>query len=378
MATDYNDLASQQIINLQRVATQLLKTTVYPSLNEAYKAARLILAEYDEINFSDLNKISAAIRREVKSATAQPWSDVTEQFEQSGITAAAFTAAIINETANANLKIPAEQKIINYINRSLMSLSGPTKKAGVWAEFVQGQIDSNVNTYNNILKSGFSDGLTIAQIIKELKKATDGLLTNQAEALSRTGINHYANQANIAMALDNKNIVEREVPVVTFDSNISRICVGIGSKYGLRGWPIGESPVGYPPYHYNCRTVIQFLVKGQKNLGGTRSSVGGQSGKAAREAFEKRRDRTGKKPSRRGRIDDNIFKPGQIPANTIFDTFLKRQPRWFVEATLGKTGAKLFLDGKLSLSKFSDLQGRPLTIAELRTLNARAFDRAGI
>ena len=141
---------------------------------------------------------------------------------------------------------------------------------------------------------------------------------------------------------------------------------------------MGRSPVGYPPYHYNCRTAIGYLAKGQESLEGTRAAVGGKSGEDAKEAFERRKDRTDGKVRFRGRRDSSIFDPGQVKADTKIDAWLKKQPKWFVESTLGKERAQLFLKGDLSLARFTDMTGDPLTLDQLRRLDAEAFERAGL
>ena len=60
---------------------------------------------------------------------------------------------------------------------------------------------------------------------------------------------------------------------------------------------------------------------------------------------------------------------GQIPKDMTFDEWLKTKPKSFVESTLGKGRAELFLDGKINLSQLTDLRGNPLTIKELVALN---------
>ena len=70
----------------------------------------------------------------------------------------------------------------------------------------------------------------------------------------------------------------------------------------------------------------------------------------------------------RGKKDANAFKAGQIKY-TQYDDWLKSQPDWFIESTLGKGRAEIFKQGKLSLAQFVDLSGRPLTLAELRGLD---------
>ena len=49
-------------LHLQRLASGLLKTNVYPSLEEAYKAARLILLDAGEIK--NLRQLNAVLKKD--------------------------------------------------------------------------------------------------------------------------------------------------------------------------------------------------------------------------------------------------------------------------------------------------------------------------
>ena len=48
---------------------------------------------------------------------------------------------------------------------------------------------------------------------------------------------------------------------------------------------------------------------------------------------------------------------------------MRSQPDWFIESSLGKTRAKLFKEGGLSIDKFTDMNGRPLTLKEMKALD---------
>ena len=180
------------------------------------------------------------------------------------------------------------------------------------------------------------------------------------------------------MAADNKSVIAREVPVTTFDNRRSLTCTSIQDKYGQKGWLVGESPIGYPPYHYSCRTGIIFLPKGQDSIEGMRAAVSGRKGEQAKEDYEARDSRTDKKVKYRGKRDQNIFNTSQIRSSTTIESWMRRQPRWYVDSALGKTRADLFLRGDLKLNKFTDATGRPLTLAELRRVDSEAFERAGL
>ena len=64
--------------------------------------------------------------------------------------------------------------------------------------------------------------------------------------------------------------------------------------------------------------------------------------------------------------DNDVFKAGQVAGSTTADSFLRSNPRWFIESALGKKRAALFIDKKINITKFTDLNGRPLTLQQLK------------
>ena len=132
---------------------------------------------------------------------------------------------------------------------------------------------------------------------------------------------------------------------------------------------------------------------------GTRAAVGGQEGETAEELFNKKNDRLDARrekadekrangetdvkevPSKvtySGRKDSSIFNAGQIDSHTTMDAWMRQQPDWFIESSLGKTRAKLFKDGGLTLDKFTDMNGKPLTLKQMKALDQydNAFRKA--
>ena len=367
--TNIVNSTEQRQVMLGRLAAGLVRSNIYPTLQEAYKAARLILLDAESItSITKLNAVTAQIRRAVAEIDAEGWATVTKQMEELAVYDAAYYAGLVGTAASVKLSTPPDEKIIGYINKSMMSLTqGQKVDSGTWAQFTKAYTNAWTDRIDSIVRNGYSQGETVSQMAAQIKLLADGEFARNAEALARTGVQHYAVQARQAMFADNTDSLAREYPIVTFDNRISERCRLIGTKYA-KGWPIGQSPIGYPPFHFQCRTAVIGLPEGVE-LEGTRAAVGGQDTKAAAEAFEERQEKTDKKVKYRGRKDSNIFKPEQIKADTVYDDWLKRQPMFFVESTLGKTRAELFLSGKLSFSQFYDMAGRPLTLAQLRDLD---------
>lgn len=373
-----SDLDQHQIY-ISRVATELLRNNVFPSHEAAYKAIRLILLDAENVgSLSKLNAVNRAIAKAVEESTAPAWAKVTSELTNLAVYESGYYAELIGGYAGVRMKTPPKTQVRDWMSKALMSLeSGRRVKAGTWPEFVAGNQGSFTDTVQNIVKRGYLNGSTVSEMIKELRPAVDGILKRDAEALVRTGTQFYATQGREQMTLANEDLIEREVPVVTFDNRLSEKCRAVDSKYS-KGWPVGKSPIGYPPYHINCRTNVIPLVAGQEYPDGLRPAVGAKDTKAAEEKFEARESRTGKKPKYRGRKDLDVFEIDRLKTSTRYDTWLRQQPDFFIKDVLGETRFRLFKDGGMSLSSFSDLTLRQLTINELRQRDAAAFVRAGL
>ena len=209
---------------------------------------------------------------------------------------------------------------------------------------------------------------------KDIKALSDGLLRREAEALARTGYVHYAAQATEAMIRQNTDILEQYYYVVTFDNRTSNRCIGVSKlnqpKNRLK---VGDPKAPQPPLHWNCRTRRLAVPQGFE-LVGTKAVVGGKKGEEAVKKFAER-DRRRRKASQvryRGRKDSDIFNAGQVDASLTYNQWLKQQPRWFIDDTLGPKRAKLWLDDGVSLNKFSDMLGNPLTLAEIMKREGKA------
>lgn len=360
----------RRVIRLQRVATGIVKDDILTAYDKAYKEIRLILLDGfdDATSLTKLNTITKQITKAATTTVNAGWQNVTTEFNKVAELEALFMQAVISE----DLKLPPVEQIAKAVNSAIMNLGNT---AGTWADFVNESTGGTVNRYNSIVKSAWSQNqltpdnpVTPRQIMKQIKTVNAGINSRQAETLVRTGIVHYSAQSRQYVAKRNKDVLGREVPLVVFDNRTSDTCIQISATYFPKGWPVGESPIGYAPYHFSCRTVILYLTKGQKLLDGKRSVVGGFSGKEARDEFYKRKGnlRTKSQTKYRGK-NDTVFEVEQVDANQSIDAFLKSQPRWFVEDTLGKKKADLFLKGELSLKKLTDATGRSLSVSELQT-----------
>lgn len=362
------DDSDRHNLYLQKLASGLYNSRVYPSLEEARLAVRAMLLDAEELKtVAEVKRMQSRIEKEVNSTMGEAWTGVTGELEEIAVYEAEWQVKALSAYTAASLRVPVEKQIQKFITQSSMSLhSGRRVYSGVWDEFVRGQMSSMAGQYNALVLNGYQNGLTVNQIATSIKNTTDGLLRNEAETLARTGLSHYANAGRDAMAQANKDILKYRVFSATFDNRTTPICRSLDGK----SWAIDDEKYPRLPLHYGERSSYYFVTDKSEIGQGRKQAVGG---KPADEINQNR------KLKYRGKKDTDIFKPGPIDAKLSQDEWLRQQPRWFVESALdSKTKAKLFLDGNMSIDKFVDMQGRPITIDRLRELDAEAFKRAGL
>lgn len=349
---------------LARLTTGLLNAKVYPSLEAAYKAARAILLDAENItSIKQLETIQSRIDKQVRKEYGKGLDELTEGLTDMAVYEAGYSAQLIGSYAAVELSVPGKTAIQKFIDQSLLTLtSGNRVNSGKWSEYVLGSVDAMAKQYNGIVATGYQQGLTVNQIAKQIKDSTQGLLKGQAEALARTGQSHYATQAREAMAIENKSVIKYRMFNAIYDNRTSLVCRGNNGKI----YDITDDTYPRIPLHFGCRSVYTFLTSKDDAKRGTMSAVGGKE-----EDINPNR-----KLKYRGKRDKDIFKPGQIDAGLSQDEWLRAQPEWFQDSALGKTRAQLFRDGGIKIERFTDIAGQTLTLDELRALDAEAFRRA--
>ena len=367
MAVDF-DKWLQHELNLNRLATNTINTVVVPGLSGVEKAISEILNQHDIIaSKSELSDITKAIREQINSQST--WSIATVNMAEMAIYEAGWQANFMGAAFAEKLNLPADSSIVRYVQQSIMSLtSGSRVDAGIWSKFTKDNLNSQNKLVNNIVVDGYAKGETGKQISKRIKETFTGTIARDAENLARTGYVHYASQASEAMIQDNLDVFKEYYYVVTFDNRLSDICRNINLLFNPESdrFKVGDPKAPMPPIHYGCRTR-RIAVTDNWKPNGDRGSVGSKSGEAAEESFERREKRSdGKVVKYRGR-NDKAFKAKAIKATTNYSTWLKQQEPWFIEDTLGKQKADWFISGEYGLKSFSDMTGRPLTLAEIES-----------
>lgn len=208
-----------------------------------------------------------------------------------------------------------------------------------------------------------------AQTRQQIKVAN-----NNASTITRSYVNHFTNISRDKTYEINPKIVE-----VLIWSNIldSRTTITCGVRSNKKYDPVTKAPIGHDNLwsggpgviHFGCRSVpiptnaknviVAGPSKGKKFDEGEKTAIGGQ-GDYERGGNENKAGKVAKIPTKNNELEKQI-----VPATLDYDDWLRRQPRPFVEDSIGVGKARLFLDEKVPLQKFTVPDGRELTFEQL-------------
>lgn len=344
---------------LQRVATFMVNQYINPTAQQLSRDLPSLLIGYSDLNVTERAQLFSQIRQMTLDQWGGIWSSVDGDWSDIMSQEANFQYDLYDDFAPETL---VQLDSVDFPLPKMIVGSESSVTAGVWAQFVAANITDTVKQVDGTVQRGIRDGLTTDEITRQLrgtynrrtKQYSGGIITGKqarrAEALARTGISHHTNAVRDRFAEENDDVITDRIFFATLDSRTTTICL----SNHLRKWKIDDKEYPRLPLHYNERSVYIFKTVGLDPLSGNRPAKGG-----------------GKE------VGTNNFE--QVSAKVSAEAWLKRQPRWFVEESLGVERAKLFLNGNLSIKSMVDVSNRPLTLAELKdtAAGARAYRRAG-
>ncbi|OAV29001.1 ADP-ribosyltransferase domain-containing protein [Moraxella catarrhalis] len=239
--------------------------------------------------------------------------------------------------------IKALQKHADEIFKKPLQLDG---KMGITLdELLDAFSQTERKKITSAIRLAHHDGLPSAKLVQMIRGSRarnyqDGILqttTRHAKTIAHTGTAIVASQAKQAVIADNADIIKGIKVIATLDLRTSSICRGLDGVF----MPLDKAR--YPPYHFNCRSSFEIVYDGYTA------------------------------PKQRASMD------GVVKNQTYYE-WLKDQPARYQDEVLGKTRAKLFRDGGMSVERFGALQldkhFTPLTLEQMRALEPRAFKKA--
>ena len=296
-----------------------------------------------------LEKLLEAIRAVNKEAYAAVKKELTGELRGLAAHEADFQSRMITASVPIQLDIVKPSASQLYAAVEARPFQGRFLK-----DWFAGLEQGAQQRIESAIQIGFVEGESIDKIVRRVRgtranQFRDGALEinrRSAQGVVRTAISHTANVARQETYKANEDVIKGERYTATLDSRTSLQCSSLDGQV----FPVGVGP--RPPQHPGgCRSTTVPILKSWKEMGfnfkelpeSTRSSMN-----------------------------------GQVPESTTYNEWLRKQPKDVQEEALGKTKAKLYRDGGLSVDRFVDRTGAELTLDELRKGEADAFKKAGI
>lgn len=229
-----------------------------------------------------------------------------------------------------------------------------------WADNLE---TDRITRLANAVRNGFLLGDTSEQIVRSVRgtKARgykDGVLETSrrnASAIVRTAVSHTAAVARDEFAAQNSDYIKGKKWLSTLDTRTTSTCqIRDSKRYTLDNKPVGHKiPYGAGPgrIHWCCRSTETLITKSWREMGIDIDEM---------------------PPGTRASMD------GQVPADITYTEWLKNQPAARQDEILGPTRGKLMRDGGMSPESFYTDKGKLLTIEQLKELDAKAFEEAGL
>ena len=279
-----------------------------------------------------------------------------------------------NEIPDSQLKaIVTEKPFFGHRMKEWFSALSNTDRSRVTRSIQLGMIQGE--SINNIVRrvagtraNSFKDGdLSIAR--------------RDARTIVTTAVNHVSNTARDEVWEENTDVVPAKIWTATLDGHTSAICRkndGKGAPVGKNKLPDGVKPLdpinSTLPAHPNERSVWTGYIDGLQMLGSRPFVLTSRNEKIDFRKMAREQGRSIKEV----RADWAKRHIGEVPAQTNYPEFLKRQAVEFQEDVLGKTKATLFRKGDLSLDEYVDSVGNEITLKQLAATKPEAFMRAGL
>lgn len=230
-------------------------------------------------------------------------------------------------------------------------------------EWAQSMESTRMQRIRDHVRMGYVENQTIDQIVRRIrgtkaKGYADGVLEidrRSAQAVVRTAVAHTAATAREMFYEANGDLIKARKWDSTLDGRTTPICM---ARDGKLYEPVTHKPIGHTlgwlggpgRAHWNCRSVDIPVTKSWRELGidlddlpaGTRASM-----------------------------------DGQVPAETTYGEWLKRQSAGRQDEILGPNRAALLRSG-VKFDELFNSRGQFVSLDDLRKRDAAAFKMAGI
>ena len=283
----------------------------------------------------------------ILSGITDDWgSKLTEDLQELATYEADWTIRTLSGNVSAEFVTPSPEQVWSAIKFDPLALSD---RPVDFNQLLENWSETEKTRLINGIKSGFVQGKTTRQIVKEVVGAGGLADVSQrnAAAVVKTALNHVSTVAKDVTYEKNKDIVEGYELVITLDSRTSTIC---------RGWPPGkvykldDEYQPKPPFHVACRTTTAPVISSEfdfLDVGAKRAARGAEGGT-------------------------------QVDANTSYYDFFAKQPAWWQDKAVGPVRGAIFRNAGMSPEEFRaasvDGFNRPMSLAEMAEADTRVAE----
>lgn len=312
-----------------------------------------------QFNVDRLDKLLKSVR----DLNAQVYAEVSGEINNELRDLVAYEATHQKQLFDNVLPIQLSTATVNIEQVYAAAMARPFQSR-LLKEWMEGLEADKAIRIRDAIRIGYVEGQTISQMVQRVRGTRvnnfkDGVIDitrRNAETIVRDAISHTAAFTRDRFFEANESLIKELIWVSTLDGRTTEICMARDQKrYTLVTYkPIGHSLRalgGAGRAHHRCRSAFVARTKSWRELG---------------------LDIDEMPESTRASMD------GQVPAKTTYAEWLSKKSASFQDEVLGKTKAKLFRDGGLTIDRFTNNTGKSYTLDQLRVRDASAFDKAGI
>lgn len=364
----YDDIVSHQIM-LERAkkGEEKIALATVRAIDAEIKKSLLLLPE--NYTKKQLDFVIESISRNITSYYEKT---VLSTFENTAAEVSSFEIEFAEEMTKVYLSDgdPVKKVEQDVVLKKVLGNTYQGKKLATWTAMLGEQKRKDVVS---MIRSRATEGASPEKLASGVSIAVQK--SNNASAkVSNAYVTQATNVSRNEVYNQNPEWAEEIVWTSILDGRTTLTCgVRSNQRYDSKTHkPIDHDNLwegGPGLIHWGCRSIGiptrkdgKYLVNGEfvSISSGSKAAIGGQKGYDRGDNLNK----DGKKskiPNANNKLEIQT-----VEANITYESWLRRQPRAFIEDTLGVAKAAQFIDGKQSLQSFVVNNGRELTVKELK------------
>jgi hypothetical protein len=354
------DAVTERAIDLLRfTASQRRDAKKFLKLLEADIVAQL--AKIDPTGIGSLSrravrleKLLKQVKATIVSAYRTEGKRLANELRELADLEAGFAANAINSAVGVDLATTGVTR-----NQLTAIVKGVLVQGSPISEWWSRQAGDTLERFTDNMRVGIAQGETNAELIRRVRGGTQNgapvngfmdISRRNADTLVRSATQAVSQKARQATYEQNKKLISSIQWLSTLDNRTTVVC---SVRDNLLYTADGHKPIGHSlPWdggpgnlHWGCRSTSMPVLKPFGELGLDPSKFPAKT---------------------------RASMTGQVPRDTTVEGWLSRRTVAQQDAQLGKGRAKLWRDGKISFRDLLDVNGRELTLADLRALGGKA------